>query len=41
MIEKLTYVGMESDRIMKEISKEPFEDPNAPKYNQETELEKE
>ena len=33
MIERLCFVGVESDRIMEEISKEDFEDPNAPKYN--------
>lgn len=39
MIERLTYVGLESDRIMEEISKEPFESPNAPKYNQDDDKE--
>ena len=37
MIEKLTYVGLESDKIIEFISKEPFEDENAPKYNQDNE----
>ena len=35
IIERLVYVGVESDRIMEEISKEPFESPDAPKYNNE------
>ena len=35
MIERLTYVGLKSDKIMEEISEEPYEDENAPKYNQE------
>ena len=33
MIERLCFVGVETDRIMEKISKEPFESPNAPKYN--------
>ena len=33
MIERLCFVGTESDRIMEEISKEQFESPDAPKYN--------